>query len=194
MRYAQATWRVGPVSKLGYTGATVRTGKGVVLHSAEGGLSTMMDILDSGARKSWCFSNPKSGPLLQHYEIEAVTWHAGYEANRLYVGVEHEGMAGELLTPTQIANDIELIRWLDRVEHWPGFERRLTLWEHNEFMATACPIGRIPWASIVERLTHKPVDELAIRVMCTNLAVLCLQGKLQECSDSLAYIGVRPSG
>ena len=193
MRYPLATWRPGPTSKQGYPGAMSRTGKGVVLHSMEGSLAAALGELDNLERRaSWHFSNPKSGPLLAHYELEAVTWHAGYEANRLYVGVEHEGVAGQPLTESQIANDVGLLQWLWEKEHWLRFERRLTLWEHNEFMATACPSGRIPWAEIIRRLTTVTVDELGLMKMFIRLGKLGLDGKLQELADALAFVGVRP--
>jgi N-acetyl-anhydromuramyl-L-alanine amidase AmpD len=119
----------------------------------EGSLSAALGELDKlDRRASWHFSNPKGGPLLQHYETEAITWHAGYEANCAYVGIEHEGKAGEPLTEVQLANDIALLRWLSQAEAWPSFTRHVTLWEHNEFMATSCPSGRIPWDRLIAAL------------------------------------------
>lgn len=132
MRYPNATWRPGPTQK---QNIAPRSGKGAVLHSMEGGLAAALGELDNPARQaSWHFSNPKKGAMLAHYEIEAATWHAGPSANPFYIGIEHEGRAGEPLTENQIANDVGLLRWLAQVEGWPGFTRHVTLFEHNEFM------------------------------------------------------------
>jgi hypothetical protein len=156
MRYPNATWRPGPAEKQGYPGAGVRTGKGAVLHSMEGSLAGGLGELDKPERRaSWAFSNPKVGPLLQHYEAEAVTWHGGgIQANTQFIGIEHEGMAGQPLTENQIVNVVGLLRWLAEVEAWPGFVRFLTLWEHRDMTRfgsapTACPSGRIPWERII---------------------------------------------
>jgi len=90
MKYPDATWTPGPAGKQGYAGTNVRTGEGAVLHSMEGSLEAALGELNRPERQaSWHFSNPKAGPLLQHYETEAVAWHAGGAANRLYIGIEH---------------------------------------------------------------------------------------------------------
>ena len=161
MRYPGADWRPGPSKKQGYPGVTSRAGKGAVLHSMEGSLAAALGELDRPERQaSWHFSNPRVGRLLQHYEVEAVAWHAGPVANKLYVGIEHEGIAGQPLTSDQVTNDVGLLKWLSGQEQWPGFARYQTLFEHNEFMATACPSGRIPWAEVIARLTQTPAHIL----------------------------------
>lgn len=153
MRFPSAIWRPGPIEKTGYPGVAVRQGKGAVLHSMEGPLAAGLGELDRlDRRASWHFSNPKSGTLLQHFETEAVTWHAGYEANCRYIGIEHEGVVGQVLTESQIANDVALLRWLAQQEGWSSFVRKGTLWEHREFMATSCPSNRIPWDRIIAEL------------------------------------------
>jgi N-acetyl-anhydromuramyl-L-alanine amidase AmpD len=158
-------------------------------------LDTPYDPENEYTKASWHFSNPKSGLLLQHYETEAASWHAGPRANPYYIGIEHEGKVGEPLTEVQIANDVALLRWLAEEEKWPGFVRGITLWEHNEFMATACPSGRIPWARIIAELegdmTEADKTELALRRAAANLAKLLADLKFQDVANALAYIGVR---
>jgi len=193
MRYPNATWRPGPPEKVNLQ---PRLGKGAVLHSMEGSLGAALGELDRPSRRaSWHFSNPKQGPLLEHYDIGAVTWHAGYEANCKYVGIEHEGVAGEPLTESQIANDVALLRWLAQQEGWVGFKRHVTLFEHSEFMATACPSNRIPWERIVAELEDVMTDaekaELATRRMMDDLIGTILSGNLPLVMAKLVYLGVK---
>lgn len=159
-----------PAWKQGYEGIPQRDWRGAVLHSMEGSLAAAHSVLQGAVKSSWHFSNPKVGPLEQHYPISAVTWHGGSsEANRRFVGVEHEGVAGESLTESQIENDVGLLLWLaeNDVQPWPGFIRLDTLWEHNEMTrfgarATACPSGRIPWQEVIELATL--IQDLEARV------------------------------
>lgn len=193
MRYPAAIWRPGPAQK---QNSVPRNGKGAVLHSMEGSLASALAELDRPSRQaSWHFSNGKNG-LLQHYEIEAATWHAGPSANPYYIGIEHEGKAGEPLTELQIAQDIGLLRWLAQVEGWPGFTRHVTLFEHNEFMQTSCPSSRIPWARIIAALEDDMSEaeklELAVRRMMDDLIAAILTGNFQLVSNKLAFIGVKP--
>ena len=196
MRYPAATWRPGPPEKTCYPGVRIRTGKGAVLHSMEGPLSAALGELDKlDRRASWHFSNPKSGPLLQHYETEAPTWHAGYQANCAYIGVEHEGVAGQPLTEVQVANDVALLRWLAQQEDWPSFSRHVTLWEHNEFMQTSCPSGRIPWARIIADLENDMSEqekiELSLRKAAAGLTKLLADLDFQKVANAMkVYLGV----
>lgn len=195
MRYTAAIWRPGPPQK---QNSTPRNGKGGVLHSMEGSLAAALGELDKPERlASWHFSNPKNGALLQHYETEAATWHAGPTANPFYIGIEHEGVAGEPLTEVQIANDVGLLRWLAEQEGWPGFIRHLTLWEHNEFMQTSCPSGRIPWDRIIAALEDDMSDaekkELAVLRMMKDLEDTLRKPELPLLANKLAYLGVRPT-
>ena len=202
MRYPAATWRPGPLEKTGYPGIPHRTGKGAVLHSMEGPLAAGLGELDRlDRRASWCFSNPKTGPLLQHFEHDTVTWHGGgVQANSQFIGIEHEGVAGQQLTENQITNVVGLLRWLGDVESWPGFERQVTLWEHNEMTRfgsapTACPSHRIPWDRIIAELEDDMTDaekaELATRRMMDDLIGTILSGNLPLVMAKLVYLGVK---
>lgn len=148
--------RPGPEPKTGYPGDTRRYGRGVVVHSAEGMRSGMMNVLRGSAPKSWHFSVLKDGEIWQHYPLEAVTWHAGKRANVQYAGIECEGFAGEPLTERQFAGLANLILWIAQQERWPEAERSVTLWEHSQFRATACPSGRIPWQRLINVLGRPP--------------------------------------
>lgn len=157
-----ATRRDGPAAKRGYTGNLEGPKAGVVYHSAEGHLPVMLSMLDNHALdKSWTFSNPRDGPLLQHYNAREHTWCNGsYEANAYFVSCESEGLVGQALSPSQVDNLVALTAWLGTVFAWPRLKRREQLWEHNEMTRfgaayTACPSGRIPWAIIIERATEE---------------------------------------
>lgn len=141
----------GPASKSGFPGRGDREGRGVVVHSAEGyraGLESR--ILDPNVALSWHFSVMMDGLVQQHYPIEAMCWHARTPANYRYVGIECEGQAA--LAPRQLTALIDLLGWLSTADDWPLIARNVTLFEHNQFVATLCPSGRIPWETILARL------------------------------------------
>ena len=144
--HPRATVEEGPGWK---RNAGPRRGKGAVVHSAEGSRQGALDVLRGAREASWHFTVCKSGELLQHYARDVQAWHAGAKANPFYVGIECEGVAGEALTPAQVGTVGEVLRWLEQEEGWPGMTRGETLFEHREFMSTACPSGRIPWPEVV---------------------------------------------
>lgn len=153
MKYPAAIWR--PTPKFGYPNATVCLGIGIVAHSMEGSLTAAFGELDNPNRgASWHFSVAKNGDVYQHIETQHISWASGsVEANRRFWSIEHEGKAGEPLTPAQTAATTALMGWLlDSKNLSP--KRGTTLWEHNEMTqfgsaATACPSGRIPWDKII---------------------------------------------
>jgi N-acetylmuramoyl-L-alanine amidase len=173
-RIPWAVWRPGPPSKRGYGGVTSNSldwKEGEVKHSAEGSLAAMFAVLDSDRQASWHFSLPKAGPVrvYQHYELEDICWHCGLPGdmrhdtsligNITLIGEEHEGRLSEPLTPWQLENTILLSRELRA--RCPAIGRRppalrANLWEHNWLSSTACPSGRIPWASIIPALSIPP--------------------------------------
>lgn len=119
--------------------------KGVVLHSAEGYKDGIISRID-GPDVSWHFTVMQDGSVLQHYSLTHCCWHAGnYMANTNLIGIEHEGVAGEALTPAQKDASIALVRWIAQVAGWKEIAKGKTLFEHNQFFATACPSGRIPF-------------------------------------------------
>jgi hypothetical protein len=155
-RYPLAGLRRGPLEKQGYPGLAVNACRGVILHSMVGSLAGALARLDSPDRASWHYSVTKTGRVLCHYDDEAVTWHAGVkQINGIFLGIEHEGGApgneSEPLTPIQLAASVSLVRWLAGVHHFP-LDRRpgWGLHEHNEYDATACPSGRIPFDAYME--------------------------------------------
>ena len=149
----------GPADKQGYTGTGQRTEKsGVIGHSMVGSYtSAKRELMNPARRASWTFSLLKDGRRIQHYPIRSVTWHGGSRyANEQFVGIEHEGGFSphdEPLTPIQFKALVELLAWLGDEFGWTEWTRQVTLFEHNEMTRygsapTACPSGRIPWASI----------------------------------------------
>lgn len=155
--YPHAIWSPGPIDKQGYPGLAVNARRGVICHSMVGAYVHAKARLDSADRASWHFSVLKDGTVHQHYDTMAVTWHAGVkQINGIFVGIEHEGGGyfpngepnfSEPLTAAQLEASIALVTYLadeggyDLVRDDPG----RGLHEHNEYYATACPSGRIPW-------------------------------------------------
>lgn len=161
-----ATRIPGPPSKYGYSARRTRTlGEvvGEVKHSMEGSyLSARRRMEDPGQTASWHFSILKSGEVAQHYPLEYITWHGGMTANFFHVGIEHEGVAGEPLTEAQYQGTLAISHALRTMCPTIGRQppdRRINLREHNEFMATACPSGRIPWDRLIGDLTLTPKTE-----------------------------------
>ena len=114
------------------------------------------------------FENPKVGPLIQCYPITASTWTSGcYTANTTTWAIESEGVTGEPLTDSQIANVMQV------VEEWEAhFGKRMArapllgrganfVWEHHEIYnwdtdnagPTSCPSGR--YARFYEALAFR---------------------------------------
>ena len=158
MEYVWAVQRPGPPEKVGYGNVTTRQGTGAVVHSAEGSLASALAVLESERQVSWHFTVSKNGLVYQHYDASLVCWHAGPKANPYYVGIECEGLAGEELTSPQADALCELLRWLHEANNWPPAQRDVTLFEHNHFMATSCPSGRIPWDYVLEALQRPPSE------------------------------------
>jgi len=177
---AFAIARPGPDWKLGQYPHGANKIAGAVFHSAEGSLEGAFSVLDGPRRASWHITVSKGGQYYQHYAIEKVTWHAGLEANPLYIGVEFEGIAGEPLTPEQVHTGGQLLLWLHDRGGWAEYTRGVTLFEHNEFMPTACPSGRIPW------------DELIDELLIDDLAPLNREQAIHALAQVLAYIEGTP--
>jgi N-acetyl-anhydromuramyl-L-alanine amidase AmpD len=146
----------GPLEKTGQPPHQTRQGAGVVIHSAEGTLESALAVLAGPKRASWHLTVGKDGDYYQHYPLEAVTWHAGGDANPFYVGIECEGVAGEPLWNAQLASLVYILKFLKDFDRWPTVQRDVTLFEHNHFMPTSCPSGRIPWDRIIVELTQVP--------------------------------------
>lgn len=127
--------------------------RGFVGHSAEGWFGGLIYELGRSDREAaWHFSILMDGRVLQHYAVDAMVWHGGSTRAHNMVGVEHEGVAGEPLTPAQRDASVALARWLAEEWGWGQLRRRVNLWEHNEVSdrKTDCPSGRIPWAAYVD--------------------------------------------
>lgn len=156
MIYPLAVQEPGPSWKQGYPPVFRNACRGVVCHSMVGSYAEAKARLDSQDRASWHFSVLKNGTVIQHYQSDAVTWHAGTaQANQRYIGIEHEGGAdtpatvSEPLTTAQREASTALVRWLALQHGFPRV-RRVGLWAHNELWGTACPSQRIPWAEYEE--------------------------------------------
>lgn len=132
----------------------------------EGSLAAAFGELDNPNRAaSWTFSVAKNGDVYQHVDTDNIAWTNGSRnANKKFWGIEHEGKAGEPLTPAQEFATTCLMEWL-LSEHGLTPQRHLTLWEHNEMTAygaaaTACPSGRIPWNTIIPAIEEDQEDDM----------------------------------
>lgn len=136
-----------------------RHGYGLVLHSAYGYLDGMFsELADPTIELSWHFSIDLDGNIYQHYDTTAQCWHSR-QVNGLYGGIEIEGKLDPdgLETDAQVAAHVKLIKWWSSMEGWIPI-KILTLFEHNQFVATACPQGRIRWADIMKGLNMANPD------------------------------------
>lgn len=188
----------GPAWKQGYRDLAVNTLEGIVDHSAEGSLPACLSELDKPHRyASWWATVAKNGRIYQHYPLTAITWHAGSrEANRRFVGVEHEGRAGEPLTEAQYQATLQLHRWLWVQMGLGTPERRVNLWEHLELAGTACPSARIPWSRLITDLKEVEMSEQDKLELTLRQGAARLQKKLadldfQAVVNDLAWLGVR---
>ncbi len=169
--------------------------QGVVLHSMEGSWASSQRVLMAHDGGSWHFSNLKDGKLYQHYPLQAIAWHAR-GGNTKYIGVEHEGVAGQKLTELQIDTDVTLIRWLKEVCDWDELSRSRpdgNMVEHQEVgiesnYVTACPSRRIPWVKIMVRAEKEDKVEL-LKQLEKNANYRSVLGVLSE----RAGAGVKPA-
>lgn len=188
--YPPATQRPGPIDKQGYGSVVVNACRGVVCHSMVGYRAGALIELDKASRRaSWHFSVLQSGEVLQHYPVNAVTWHCGSaQWNGKLIGIEHEGgfdPVDEPLTDAQREASVALVRWLSQECGFP-LERKVALWEHNEVAppsdATSCPSNRIPWDAYTEARMY---DDQTIDAKFLK-AIAFLQGQMKDDRNALA--------
>ncbi|MHC4592895.1 MAG: peptidoglycan recognition protein family protein [Planctomycetota bacterium] len=134
--------------------------KGVVNHITAGhfSLTNMAVNVMLGRGNSWPITIYRDGHAEQHFALEAVAWQAGTKSNYRHIGIEHECRAWEDLTIKQRAKSVEVQSEICRIRGWPAIVRNVTGYEHNQFMATRCPNGKIPWAEIKEG-TEVPITQ-----------------------------------
>lgn len=157
----------GPGWKQGYGGVAERELsfiEGEVKHSAEGPMGALLGEIQHPTRQaSWHFSIDKDGTIVQHYPLEAITWHCGLPGDRSFdtsivgnitlVGEEHAGVRGEPIVGAQqrasrMISDA-ILSLCPRVAS-RGLRTRDTLWEHNWVSpVTSCPSGRMDWTSFI---------------------------------------------
>ncbi len=117
MRYPGAIWS-GPIPATNYEPVGMGQVNGLVLH-IEQGTETGTDAWFHNPTSivSAHFGNPKTGQLQQWVDTADLAY-AEVDGNPNWISVEHEGMSGDSLTPSQIENDAQLLAWL--VQHY-GF-------------------------------------------------------------------------
>lgn len=119
-----------------------------------------------------------NGEVLQYLPVFASPWASGsFKANTNFVAFENEGgwlSVGydQPLTPEQVDSNVRIIIELGEYKHvdssyWhrpvSAADLHASLYEHNECtrfgsLPTACPSGRIPWPTILERLKSTMKD------------------------------------
>lgn len=159
-RVSGAEWYPGPVAgKTGYSDGRRNSIAGIIAHSTEGSKQGLLNSSQSPTGWSWHISNMKDGSLYQHYELEAVCYHAGnLVANEALIGIENEGFVGEPLTEAQVYNLWRVMHEIAAIPQAYQLVRGVTAFEHNEVWnwatpnagPTACPSNRIPWARILQ--------------------------------------------
>jgi hypothetical protein len=160
-RYPDAEWFPGPAGKQGYAGHVNQNAMaGMVLHSMDGFWATGgTNILLNGST-SWHFSILRSGKVLQHYELEAQTYHCGIASqNRRLIGIEHEAVHGfthstNNITEAQIAASVKLCQWIAAIPIAYALKRGETLFLHKDLGTSECP-GTL-FDGILERWTGAP--------------------------------------
>jgi hypothetical protein len=110
MRFDKAIWH-GPVPNE-RSESPVRKVRGLVLHIMEGSITSCDNWFHNPrAEASAHFGNPKSGELWQWVDTDREAW-AQMAGNLEWISVEHEGVAPEELTASQLENDARLLAWL----------------------------------------------------------------------------------
>ncbi len=194
-----------------------RSGRGVVMHSAEGSLEGTLKVLDSvSSQVSWHFTVALDGTLYQHYDTTIQAWHAHSVGNINYVGVEHENAYTDghpnhdSFSAAQVATDIRLLKWLHDNEGWDGYDRRIFLWEHNEVPGnnTVCPSARVPWLVIMAGLVMpsptptppaQPTEMQALRALVRAGSIIAagdqdLRTLGAEDKSALAWVSATANG
>lgn len=112
MRCPFATWQGSPNN---YSGGMDVQPMGVVLHIEEGTeAGTVATFHNPGAQASSHFGIAKDGHIDQFVDTHDAAW-AEVEGNRHWISIEHEGHAGDVLTPEQLDADAHIIAWLKQL-------------------------------------------------------------------------------
>lgn len=111
---------IGPTPNM-YPGGMIEH-LGLVLHievsTAAEGDNVDAWFKDPTAQASAHFTNPKTGNLRQLVDTDDAAW-TEKAGNRHWVSVEHVGMPGDELTPSQLENDAQLMAWLHTTYNVP---------------------------------------------------------------------------
>lgn len=115
-RYPAAIWR-GPIPN--QTGRGMGSVYGVVLHIMSGTLTgTDSWFHNPAAQASAHFGVGKTGTVYQWVDTADKAW-AQAAGNPNYLSIEHEGNAGDSLTPAQLDADAKLIEWMANTHGFP---------------------------------------------------------------------------
>jgi hypothetical protein len=135
--------------------------EGVVFHSAVGSAQSTIDVVHGPASNNRSVTGliHYDGTLTQFYAVGRSPWANGNkQANLRFKGFEFEGGGywpngqpnfSEPWTEKQKATGARILKemLLDRGRQ---LILKQTCHEHNEFFATACPSGRVPWVEIID--------------------------------------------
>jgi hypothetical protein len=142
--------------------------EGVTFHSAVGSAASTIDVVMGPASNNRSVTGliRYDGSLVQFYSVNRSPWANGNKvANLKYKGFEFEGGGywpsgapnfSEPWTEAQKATGARILKEA-LVDKGIPMIRKQTLREHNEFFATACPSGRVPWVQIVDMATEVQV-------------------------------------
>lgn len=109
------------------------------MHMAPGGLGVPQGGNDSGHNFLVC----RNGVILQGRWLTVSTIQAGHMVVSAHcpgqndqIGIEHEHLGDEEMTPAQRISSSKLIAWISQMY---GLDHALPLHPHHEFYATSCP-------------------------------------------------------
>ncbi|MPZ24085.1 MAG: hypothetical protein GEU28_11205 [Dehalococcoidia bacterium] len=177
MRYPNATWK--PITtnfRPGRAGGR-RRAMAFVCHSQEGSRSLHALFSNPSRRASTHFWIGRDGAVEQYVDTADTAWgngernraggpdgrvpwaaaaYAAASLNDETISCELEGRAGEPMSSQQEAAAGALMRWV-HVAHELGEPRRhVTVIEHNQLSATACPSGRWPIDRLIAAIGVAP--------------------------------------
>ncbi|MEX2237715.1 MAG: N-acetylmuramoyl-L-alanine amidase [Dehalococcoidia bacterium] len=178
MKYEKALWR--PITTNHRKGRTrgAATVQAFVCHSQEG-YGSLFTLFNNPARRaSTHFWIAKTGQVEQYVDTADTAWgngernrsggpdaripwaaaaYAAAAVNDVTVSCELEGRAGEPMTPEQKTAALLLLRWVHERHGLGQPVRHLTVVEHNQLSATACPSSRWPIDELLAPSAEIPV-------------------------------------
>ena len=114
--------------------------------------------IDSGHNFLVC----RNGMILQGRWLTVSAIEAGHMVESAHcpgqntqIGIEHEHLGSESMTPMQLSASAHLIAWISKQYH---LNHPLPLYPHNHFFNTACPANLETYLSTLSRFAQEVID------------------------------------